>query len=535
MTGLRPGKRSDCGESRVHISREWDAGVPFGDDIKTGIAGNLGRDVRSLWAANTSYGWNWVARYAGDTLQEMTVAAGFDPGLRMLKSLCAVPRGFIERHRDHRALAIYDKDRKHHFDHSMPRIMRTRAGRNPMEIVVGDVHPLDIYLRRPDGSVYAPRIIAWHDWATNRVFSYPVFLPKGRGVRQEHVIESYIAMVTHPEWGVPEVLYIDNGGEYNATTFIDDAQKLNTEVRILGDDQAMTDALKARRTTIVKARPYNASAKAIEGLFGVLEGGVFSMLPGWIGGNRMRKKTANVGKEPEPYPFDEERFRQSLATMLEAYETHPQSGTLGGRSPRQAFTEAVANGWRRMDADPLALLAAFAFEKKRVVHQGGFSYGGKHYTARKIQRLSAGTRLLIRVPIVGDRSALPVLGLDGKFLCIAELNPQFDALDKAGAQEAAARNREHNAALAEMRKNVDPVDLEARARKLIAKEAPAPTPESAGLIQWDETLERIGREAALTPKERKDNQTTQHERDREKWRRDVALLKNPKRAIGGNQ
>jgi hypothetical protein len=48
--------------------------------------------------------------------------------------------------------------------------------------------------------------------------------------------------------------------------------------------------------TIVRAKPYNARAKPIEGIFGVLETHHFAKLPGWVGGNRMKSKTANIGR-----------------------------------------------------------------------------------------------------------------------------------------------------------------------------------------------------------------------------------------------
>ena len=342
----------------------------------------MSRDIRSLWAANTECGWPHIARLAGDTLAKETAAAGFDPGARRLKAICRLPRRFVERGRRYRGIAIHDKDRKRWFDESVPRVSRTREGRKPMEIVIGDVHPLDILLRREDGSTYTPKLIAWLDWATNRVFGYPVFLPKGKGVRQEHVIEAFIAMVNDPRWGMPDNLYLDNGGEYNWAGHIDDAMQLSSRMRNLDDDQEFTASVRARRSAIVKSLPYNAPAKSIEGAFATLEGGVLSMFPGWIGGNRMRKKTANVGKEPAPYPHDEDAFRRSLGVALDWYDTHAQGGFLNGRSPREAFAAFVHAGWKRTDIDPGELRAVFSRPVARTIRQGRFSLEGDEYSHR---------------------------------------------------------------------------------------------------------------------------------------------------------
>ena len=537
MAGLKPRRRADRGERRVFITRAWDGAVPFDDATKERIRDATDRDVASLWASNKLkvVGWSWVERLASEHLEEATKRAGFDPGPERLKAVCRLSRSFVDRRRNYRRVANYAGDRKRWFDKDMPRILRTRAGREPMEIVIGDVHHMDVQMRRPDGRTFTPKIIAWQDWATNQIFAYPIFLKKGGAVRREHVIEAYIAMVMDPLWGVPGFLYLDNGSEYSCwAELIDDAQKLNTDVRDLASDPALAKSIRARRSSIVKARPYNAPAKAIEGLFGVLEGGVFSMLPGWIGGNRMDKKTANVDKAPPTYPGDEQAFRRDLALMIEAYETNPQSGALRGRSPRQAFADAVAAGWERRPIDPDALRATFARTEIRTVAQGGFSYKGTRYTAREIQRLPAGTKVCVRVPLFGDMDRLPVLTLEEKLIGYAERDRPYDALDPAGAIEAEARVSEHKRALAEMRRNVDPVDVRERVRRLVAKEAPAPVPADAPVIHWDDgTLERIGREMAVPAAEREATRQDAYEREQEEFARNVDRLNAlAKRASG---
>ena len=223
---------------------------------------------------------------------------------------------------------------------------------------------------------------------------------------------------------------------------------------------ALRPAAKSRRTAIVKAQPYNAAAKAIEGLFGVLEAGPFSMLPGWIGGNRMRKKTANVGREPDVYPGGEEEFRRSLATALEWYETNPQQGTLNGLSPREAFTRFVDDGWQRMDADPDALRAVFAHSESRLVRQGSITVGSRTYTSRELQGLPAETRVEVRIPLTGGRERLAVLDRHRKFLCVAEIDRPYDALDAEGAIEAGRRRQANREAIEDLRRQTHPVDLQ---------------------------------------------------------------------------
>lgn len=490
--GIIPAPRADRGRRAVAITRAWDTAVPFDDATKARIAADLEHYVRSLWATTTEAGWKKIARFASARLVKLTEGAGFTADRGRLKAICKLSHHFVVRQRRYRAVAIHDQDAKQWHDRHRGRIRRTCEGRAPMEIVAGDVHPMDVLLPRPDGSTFTAKLIAFHDLATNRVFAHPVFLPKGEGVRQEHVIEALIAMTQDHRWGVPQVLYLDNGGEYGCLDLVADAFRLTTEVRALQDDTEFREDLLNRRSAIVRALPYNASAKAIEGVFGSLEKGVFSMLPGWIGGNRMAKKTANVGRAPAPYPHGEAAFRDDLRNALAVYETHPQEGALAGRSPREAYEAAVAAGWRRMDISRGALMAAFGRDDSRKLVQGKFRFGGEWYTAPELQALPAGTALHLRIPLCGDRSEIPVM--DGKsLLCMAAVDKPFDVLDPEGAREAGRRHTRARAGVESLRADTGPVDMREVLAELAADEGPGATPESAGTIRLGEGFEAIGR------------------------------------------
>ncbi|HHX0887881.1 TPA: hypothetical protein ACU6E5_006037, partial [Pseudomonas aeruginosa] len=104
-------------------------------------------------------------------------------------------------------LAMHDKDARQFFDTRVPRIRRHRDGLRPMDIVVGDVHPIDILLTRADGSTVTPRAICWLDVATQRLHVTLVQLEKGEGIKQAHVAQSFTALCS--AWGLPRQLYLD--------------------------------------------------------------------------------------------------------------------------------------------------------------------------------------------------------------------------------------------------------------------------------------------------------------------------------------
>lgn len=153
------------------------------------------------------------------------------------------------------------KDRKAFEDANRPRISRSVHGMAPMAAVEGDVHPLDFFLGdRGEFQKYA-KAICWLDVATKRLWMDVVFLRKGEGVRNEHVMRSFINMCA--AWGLPQVLRLDNGSEYNFADLLEDMLKLNS--------LDMRFELAGREGGVSRAQAYNAPAKQIEGVFRVLE------------------------------------------------------------------------------------------------------------------------------------------------------------------------------------------------------------------------------------------------------------------------
>jgi hypothetical protein len=345
-----------------------------------------------------------------------------------------------------------------------------------MDIVVGDVHPVDVLISRPDGSICTPRMVAWQDVATNRLYSTLHILPKGEGIRREHVGESFAAMVRHPEWGMPRHLYLDNGGEYGQLGIVDDAMRLAAWA---GDTDPRSDG---RRSMIVTAKPYNAPAKPIEGLFAALEKH-FRLLPGWIGGNRMVKKSANVGRPPAPFPGDEAELRRAFTAALNFYHTSPQRGSLAGRSPQQAFAAAVAAGWQRIDlADDRALAFAFSRVEQRVVRQGEITIANRWYRAAELLPRS-GEKVTVHIPLIdagADRVFL--FDRDGAFLCVADPSPMHHFFDRAGARDKGERTKAQTHQLNAMRQDTEEIDLVAAMEQTAALHPAPAAPASGGQI-----------------------------------------------------
>jgi hypothetical protein len=512
LAGLQKRARADRGRKRVTISMRWDKAVTFDDATRQRIAARLRDKVRSL--CRSGYMLSKVRYYAFIELSKLTREAGFDGGERELRRICQIPREMVAAERHLAKVARFERDRKAHED-AKPRVRRTAAGLLPMQVVVGDVHPMDILVSRDDGSTAHARMVGWMDVATRRVFLSLFLLDRGRGIINAHVIRSFIAMVA--EWGLPRLLYLDHGAEYNFVDFISDALKL------AGSGLEIYD----RRSGTIRAKPYNAAAKPIEWFFGLFERLYLSEVPGWIGGDRMKSKTANVGLPPAPFPYAFEQLGPLVEAHRTIYHNQPQKG-LGGRSPAEAFAAAVAGGWQRTDIDPLALRVAFSTSETRRVTQGRVSVNGRLWTCPELHSY-LGDKVTVLIPKYEDWSFLPLKDEAGRWLGNAVEDRAYAFLDPEGAREAQRRDRRYKGAIRAAGRAVKPVDRIGEVFAAAALMPSTPAVPSAGLVSISEDHAAIGRtfveDGAARERRRLDDV------DREQRAR-LALIEKRRRASG---
>ncbi|MFJ3368168.1 Mu transposase C-terminal domain-containing protein [Pseudomonas sp. NPDC086251] len=466
LTALMRRPRRDAGHRVVGITRRWYNSCPLSVEAQQLIAEQLAEQVRSLWAAGAP-GYRTVAELGSAALYDLSLQAGWQ---EVTLEQCQLSRSYVEHYRRYALVAMHDKDARQFFDRMVPRVRRHRDGLKPMDIIVGDVHPIDIRLTRADGSAVMPRAIAWMDVATQRLHVTLIQLEKGEGVKQIHVAQSFAAMCS--AWGLPRQLYLDNGAEYGWQDMMSGFAQLN---RLTGTtlDTRLNDA---SYPAVVRARPYNAQAKPIEGLFALLEQQVLSMLPGWIGGNRMRQKTHNVGREPHPYPGDWAAFHQSFDRALAYYHARAQpfSRSLKGQSPNQALSAAIAGGWSGApQVDPLALRVAFSCEETRLIQGGGYvNWNGKTYYDDKLVAHN-GKRLRIRFA-KWDERYLFVFDEHNQLICAAEEAQHFAFFGPDGPRIQAQRHQLMKRHIHDLRGNTVRLDLEQAMQRRTELVEPAP-------------------------------------------------------------
>ncbi|MEM7296573.1 MAG: hypothetical protein AAF330_08140, partial [Pseudomonadota bacterium] len=367
LAGLMPKENARRGTRDVAVSRSWDGffAPHIGEADHARVADELTHYIRSLWGSGER-GKYAVSEKATTFLIETSRGLGvvaFDAleigrpttasGTATQFEVCFVNTRRVSDERKYQVLAVKRKDNAKFQDEHVPHIRRDYSEYLPRDIIVGDVHPVDVMMRRADGTQVYPKAISWMDIATNEMHMTFVLCEPGEGIKREHVAMSFEAMVK--AWGLPKLLYLDNGSEYKWAEMIGGFTQLSQLVESaggsfglhdLGDNAEVRDRVIRSREAVVRSLAYNAKGKPkIEGAFGNIEQVQFALMPGWTAGDRMSKKTHAKGKEPNAFPGTGEDFLKAANAMLEWYHKRPQRGRLNDRSPNEVLRDFIDGGW----------------------------------------------------------------------------------------------------------------------------------------------------------------------------------------------
>lgn len=483
LNALIRGPRKETGP-RVIVSREFDKAAPFEEKELREIWAALSQHIKNLFLG--SHGtMPQIRNLANVRLVELSRAKGWaDASLEN----CDVGIAQVRKFKNLRKAAAKSMDAGKFADHFKPRIMRGRKGLVPMEIIMGDVHPVDILNKREDGSEATARMVSWLDLATNRVF-YTLFLfEKGRSITQAHIAYSFVQMVR--AWGLPSILYLDNGSEYIWKEMMDGFERLalmvedfraycmnpaDLEQRIEQADNEDAEHDEDQRA-VVRATPHNPQGKAPkEGVFGVLERTCFSFIPGWIGGDRMKKKTHRVGKAPRAFNGDWDQFQGAFGKAMDFYHARPQGD---GTSPNQKFERHIKAGWQAVDVDYGVLLMALAERKPYKVLNTGIEIAGVTYwhDVMALPYVMGNHVLVYYAKWDADQILISPRDADGKLTepLVAYRNREFGIVDKSGAIESGRRISLMNKGIREMKRGSSAVDTVAEMGKFAQLSPPAP-------------------------------------------------------------
>ncbi|MCA1979835.1 MAG: Mu transposase C-terminal domain-containing protein, partial [Thiobacillus sp.] len=437
----RIGERRDRGQARTLISGPWLAwasetlAVWPGEDLPV-LAERMRQAVRSAWVGGApSERQCWLKATAAVAKDLMEMGCPREACAALLN--VPAPRRYLAAEGQHfRVAGRALRDGKSIYDKHLAPVRRTAKGLLPGDLVCGDITPLDIPVLRDDGSTAYARIIAWHDVATNWLWADLVLLDKGTGIRREHVAASYAGMCERAPFGAPRRIYLDNGSEYKWDEMLVACKRLaDFTGQAFAADEATTAPAERQ---VIRSIPFRPRGKRIEGLFGNLSDWLGWWF-GYVGGNRMTKKVATLGKGVQPAPFA--AVKDWLDRTLADYHVTPQprSEHMDGMSPQQKLTAALESGWRPWRINALTLLLAFADYHIRTIDRGTISVDGVRYTGDFLMVMEG--KVQVAVPRVLNAAGVRVAYvLEGtKVLGMIEEERVYQITDQAGAKEAGRR------------------------------------------------------------------------------------------------
>lgn len=504
LAAVKRKRRADRGLARVIAWRAWDdameaAGVPI--ERQREIASRLDALVRGHWKAGAASAANIQFDMAPEC-RDLALAAGVTQEGPAMAALCRIPLHYIGARERRRARVEHIRKAdaaKWAADH-VSRVRRNRGGLRPMDLVAADVRHSDILYARPDGSHATAKMVAFLDLATNRLFGRAFLLPKGQMIRREHVLTALRDMMADPAWGVPRGLYFDNGGEFRVGAAADDLAHIAAMARTLG---AVFDARDAADLSgepgVINSEAYNPQSKVIESVFSAFTRSIEASYPGFVGGDRMAKKTTNQGRAPVPMRGSEAEVLAAYDEMVAFWNAKPQQrGAIAGRSPDKAFAAFVAGGWQAVTLDPGEFALAFGKDTLRQVKRGGeLDVNGIAFRHDMLAAM-VGESVRVRVPIL-DPSRIVVMDDKGAPLCVAREVESYGFRDLAGAGERKRRLRAGREAAQAAAAGAADVDLRAaRARAMAALPPPAaPTPQA--VVSLHPVLKAAATEPAQAP------------------------------------
>lgn len=498
VTSLGRAVPASTGERRYCVSATFDkafldAGYP--QAALTAVGEHIDGCIKGLWGGRASdAGWADINRLAEHLLLEHCQERDFT----VPRSAMRIGRHGIERHRSYSIVNLKRNNAKAYQD-QQPGITRDWTPYAPMEIVVGDVKHLDVLVTREDGTTAWPKMIGFYDAGVGRFFHYLVLCEKRRSITQELVIEAFIAMATHPDWGFPQSLYLDNGSEFGGLDLIIPAL-------------AMLNNNAGRE--IIKAMPYRAKSKPVEAGFARLDRYCFSSLPGYAGGDRQKKKTQNIGREPEafkkPWP--------DFVAMVDGLITYYHGRRVGGQwnaSPDDVLRSKVEAGWLPIMPDPFALDMAFHKLVTLKVRRGVITTARGKFYHPELPKLVSGTELQIAVPYRAG---------DAPIAWIPDVGPTrllpdtvYAARDIEGARESGRRQTIGNRAVRAMEIEAPPIDPVPIKLRIAAAKTPVVIAGRRQLIDHGTTLHELGEARQLADL---NHAGTAEEVSREQKRRD---------------
>lgn len=296
----------------------------------------------------------------------------------------------------------------------MQKCKRTKAEMLVNSAWFGDHKKLDLFVQDEQGRIVRPWLTAWMDAASGRFVGWCLTLEPNSDTIAESFCRAVVYKLGSEVYGLPCLIYIDNGKDYRSTRFEGSGQ-VEYELGCLNADFYEKGLLQTLGVEVIHAKAYHGWPKTIERAWETLDRWI-RYFPGWCGdspgerpedNSRIVKRLAETGKL-----MTFETFAKCFAEdVLPKY--HAFAG-VDGQSPDELY----ARGERaRQDVPDWATLAMLkSLRTTRTVSTQGIWLDKALYWAPALADVIGQ-----KVTVLYSRGYNPSVTVvsDGAFLCEA--------------------------------------------------------------------------------------------------------------------
>lgn len=302
------------------------------------------------------------------------------------------------------------------------------------QVWFGDHHQLDCFALDHNGKPVRPWLTAWYDAATGALVGWVLSVNPNTDTITEAFIKAVGVTNATPFYGLPLVIYVDNGKDYRSKVF--EGASSETSLGRLNSSFAALSVIQLFNIEVTHAQPYHAWAKTVERFFRTFEDKWIREVPGWCG-NSPEERPETFNQDLKRWIATgtlwtlDEMFAYIRDVVLPAYHSRPHEGH-GGKTPYELY-EALPRARADQPGREMLYAARESFTT-RTIRQDGIHFNKEIYWDAALM-YHVGKEIVIRYS-QGDLSNITVL-LDDHFLCNTEQKERFSLVGESPEKLAA--------------------------------------------------------------------------------------------------
>lgn len=287
----------------------------------------------------------------------------------------------------------------------------------------GDHHVFDIFVFDKNGRVGKPWLTGWYDIGSGCLPGWCMSINPNSRTIAEALIYGILEKPDVPFFGVPEIVYTDNGKDYRSHIF-EGGKIVEVDFGKMTYNIETEGILKQLNIQNIHAKAYHGWAKPIERWFKTIEERYIRGLPGWCGNN---PKERPEGFDKELKKMIENGTLLSLdefvniftERILPEYHNRPHAG-YNNEKPIERYLNLEK---ARHDMPSWALLSIAKMEcVERDVTTQGIRFDNKIYWHKELMHMVNET---VKIKFNRERKDVVIIMHKDRFICAATIREKL--------------------------------------------------------------------------------------------------------------